>query len=307
MDLLILRASGGHRHSVHLGAPLLLGLVAFLAALAALAGWAGYRLAVADLDRRDLQLRSEWAADVAAEQRSLEKLRAEADAHLLGLTRRLAELQARAIRLDALGEHLTQVADLDDGEFDFDQAPAVGGPEDQTAEPVAGPALAMQLDALTARFNDRALQLNVLEALIAGRDMRGDVYLAGRPVERGWMSSAFGYRTDPFHGRKAWHNGVDFAGREGDRVVAVAAGVVTWSGERSGYGNLVEVNHGSGYTTRYAHNEENLVQAGDVVAKGQALATMGSSGRSTGPHVHFEVLVNGKAVDPERYVWRTDH
>ena len=210
-------------------------------------------------------------------------------------------------RSDALGEHLTQVADLDDGEFDFDQAPAVGGPEDQTAEPVAGPALAMQLDALTARFNDRALQLNVLEALIAGRDMRGDVYLAGRPVERGWMSSAFGYRTDPFHGRKAWHNGVDFAGREGDRVVAVAAGVVTWSGERSGYGNLVEVNHGSGYTTRYAHNEENLVQAGDVVAKGQALATMGSSGRSTGPHVHFEVLVNGKAVDPERYVWRTDH
>ena len=118
------------------------------------------------------------------------------------------------------------------------------------------------------------------------------------------MTSLFGHRTDPFKGHRAWHNGVDFAGQLGSAVVAVASGVVTWASERQGYGLIVEVNHGGGYVTRYAHNQSNLVDVGDVVKKGQVIASMGSSGRSTGPHVHFEVYKNGKSVDPASYVDR---
>ncbi|MBT3710872.1 MAG: M23 family metallopeptidase, partial [Gammaproteobacteria bacterium] len=114
----------------------------------------------------------------------------------------------------------------------------------------------------------------------------------------------FGRRNDPFTGKPAWHEGIDFAGKEGSEIMAVAAGVVTWSGDRYGYGNLVEVSHGGSYVTRYAHAKKLLVKVGDVVAKGQVVALMGSSGRSTGPHVHFEVLRNGKPVDPLRYVRR---
>ncbi len=118
------------------------------------------------------------------------------------------------------------------------------------------------------------------------------------------MSSRFGRRTDPFNGRVAWHEGVDFAGKLNSDIVSVAAGVVTWSEERSGYGIMVEINHGGGFSTRYAHCSENLVQVGDVVKKGQVIAKMGSSGRSTGPHVHFEVYKHGRAVDPASYIHR---
>ncbi|WLD59652.1 M23 family metallopeptidase [Salinispirillum sp. LH 10-3-1] len=118
------------------------------------------------------------------------------------------------------------------------------------------------------------------------------------------MSSRFGYRTDPFTGRITWHNGLDFAGRQGIDVMAVAAGVVVYSGDRGGYGNTVDINHGGGYVTRYAHNKENLVSVGDIVEKGQPIALLGSTGRSTAPHVHFEVYLNGRAVDPAPYITR---
>ena len=118
----------------------------------------------------------------------------------------------------------------------------------------------------------------------------------------GYVSSRFGHRTDPFTGRRAFHKGVDFAGRAGADVVAVASGVVIWSGPRYGYGELVEINHGNGYVTRYAHNADNLVVIGETVKRGQVVARMGDTGRATGPNLHFEVLHNGKAVDPLTYI-----
>lgn len=144
-----------------------------------------------------------------------------------------------------------------------------------------------------------------MEALLAQRKIQRDVFIAGRPVKKGWMSSRFGRRTDPFNGQVAWHNGVDFAGKLKSDIVSVAAGVVTWSGPRYGYGEMVEINHGNGFTTRYAHNSENKVAIGEVVKKGQVIALMGTSGRSTGPHVHFEVYKHGRAVDPSSYIHRT--
>ena len=161
-----------------------------------------------------------------------------------------------------------------------------------------------QLNRLADDIEDREQQLGVLEALLVDRKIQNDVFLAGRPVLKGWMSSRFGMRNDPITGRRAWHNGVDFAGKDGADVVTVAAGVVVYAGPRNGYGRMVEVNHGSGFSTRYGHHKDLLVKVGDIVNKGQVVGLMGSSGRSTGPHVHFEVFKNGRVVDPSSYIHR---
>jgi murein DD-endopeptidase MepM/ murein hydrolase activator NlpD len=158
------------------------------------------------------------------------------------------------------------------------------------------------LDVLDEQLADRNRQLTVLEDFLLNRKLLDEIRPEGRPVTAGYISSRFGNRTDPFTGRRAFHKGIDFAGREGSDVVAVASGVVIWSGERSGYGELVEVNHGNGYVTRYGHNADNLVAVGDTVKRGQIIARMGDTGRATGPNLHFEVLLNGKAVDPLTYI-----
>jgi len=246
-----------------------------------------------------------WAGVLDDQQNEVTKAKQDADRKLAAMTLRVAELQARLVRLDALGERLTKIAKLDTGEFDFSRVPALGGPAHDLDEDGASEQdFQVLLGNLGAKIEDRQQQLDTLEALLAKRKIQSDVFLAGRPIKSGWMSSNFGRRTDPFTGRIAWHAGVDFAGKEGSDIVSVAAGVVTWSGERYGYGLLVEVNHGNGFSTRYAHCKENLVKVGDVVKKGQIVALMGSSGRSTGPHVHFEVYKNGRAVDPSTYIHR---
>jgi len=221
------------------------------------------------------------------------------------LSLKLAEMQARLMRLDALGERLTAMAELDDGEFNFSSAPAVGGPDTGGGESIVDSDLQRLFHELDDKLESREQQLGILEALLADRHLLEQSTVSGRPVESGWVSSPFGYRTDPFTGRKSWHNGVDFPGKPGSQVVAVATGVVTWSGDYQGYGNLVEINHGEGFITRYAHNEGNKVKVGDLVEKGQVIAAMGSTGRSTGTHVHFEVYKNGRAVDPSSYIQST--
>jgi hypothetical protein len=155
---------------------------------------------------------------------------------------------------------------------------------------------------LAAQIDNRMQQLTVLENLLMNRNLQDQVMPAGRPITKGWLSSHFGVRTDPFTGKRRRHYGMDFAGAEGSDVITVGAGVVTYSGSRYAYGNMVEINHGNGFVTRYAHNKENLVEVGEVVKKGQVIAYMGATGRATGPHVHFEVLQNGKVVNPLQYI-----
>ena len=236
----------------------------------------------------------------------LAQLQGQAELKLQALTLSLAELQARMTRLDALGEHLTVMADLEEGEFDFSRAPALGGPlagefdVDYTSMNMAD-----ELGQFEARLSDRERQLDILESLLSNRKLEEQSWLSGQPVAKGWISPPYGKRTDPFAGKLAMHDGIDFAGKEGSDVLAVAAGVVTWTGSKSGYGQLVEVSHGDGYVTRYAHNKQNLVAPGDVVRKGEPIALMGSSGRSTGAHVHYEVFKHGRSVDPSSYLRRT--
>lgn len=226
----------------------------------------------------------------------------DAKANLTALTARLGELQARAIRIDALGKRLVEISDLDKGEFDFDRPPGVGGPEGSPVADIEIGDLNRALDNLGRQLADREQKLVLLDAMLRDQDILEDTVPRGQPIEHGWISSHFGTRTDPFTGKRALHFGVDFAGKDGSKVLAVASGVVTWSGERFGYGRMVEIDHGNGYVTRYAHNAVNLVKVGDVVQKGESVGLMGSSGRSTGPHVHFEVLRDGSPVDPIAYV-----
>jgi len=217
---------------------------------------------------------------------------------------RIAQMNARMIRLDALGRRLTDMADIDDGEFDFDSDPALGGPEEPMAagSNVAVPEVVDAMQSLGTQLDKQEAQLGVLESVLANQNLKERVYPQGRPVGSGWISSYFGKRTDPFTGKRANHTGIDFAGKNGAEIVAVADGVVTWSADRYGYGVMVEINHGSGYSTRYAHNSENLVAVGDEVKKGQVVALMGETGRATGPNLHFEVLHNGRRVNPVNFI-----
>ncbi len=219
------------------------------------------------------------------------------------LALRLGQMQAQAIRLDALGDRLTKMADLDKGEFNFKQRPGMGGPEssDKLA-PLPVSDFVSALETLSKQLENRSQQLGVLETLLMNRNLQAEVFPAGRPVESGWISSYFGNRTDPFKGGIGHHGGIDFAGKDGSSVKVVASGIVTFAGERGGYGNLVEVDHGNGYSTRYGHCRELLVNTGDIVKKGQEISLMGSTGHSTGPHLHFEVVHNGAIVNPREYV-----
>jgi murein DD-endopeptidase MepM/ murein hydrolase activator NlpD len=236
----------------------------------------------------------------------LQALQDEAQLKLQALTINLAELQARMTRLDALGEHLTAMAELGDGEFDFSQEPAVGGPlAGEYNVDFSSMELAGEVDSFESRLENREQQLGILESLFRNRRIEDETWLSGQPVAKGWISSGYGARKDPFTGRRTMHNGIDFAGKAGSNVLAVAAGVVTWTGRESGYGNMVEISHGDGFVTRYAHNQRNLVAPGDLVRKGEPIALIGSTGRSTGAHVHYEVYKHGRSVDPSSYVHRT--
>jgi murein DD-endopeptidase MepM/ murein hydrolase activator NlpD len=245
-----------------------------------------------------------WNDDLATQRVMLEKTRATVDDQVAALATRVGRMQAQLIRLDALGRQLTEVAKLDRGEFDFDHPPAVGGPRTETGAGPVVPALNDMLDSVGAAIDDRGRQLTALQNLILTRELARQIVPGGRPVESGYISSLYGQRTDPFDGRNAFHQGLDFAGTPGTRVLAVADGIVSHAGVDGGYGRLIEITHGNGYVTRYAHNAKLLVEPGQTVKRGDPIALMGSTGRSTGTHLHFEVLRDGRPVNPMSFVRR---
>jgi murein DD-endopeptidase MepM/ murein hydrolase activator NlpD len=266
----------------------------------------GYYLGKEDSEPGPWALVEGWKQEMSEHRQEIDTATRNAKENVEALSRRLAQLQAHIIRLDALGSRLIEIAELDSGEFDFSVPPAVGGPAETLAESDVGeagmPDFVASLNELAQQLDNRAQQLDLLETMLMNQNLHDEVMPAGKPILKGWTSSFFGLRTDPFTGHKEHHKGVDFAGKMGSDIVSVASGVVTWAGRRYGYGLLVEVNHGNGYTTRYGHAQEVLVKVGDTVKKGQVVALMGSTGRSTGPHVHFEVWHNGEAVDPMEYI-----
>jgi murein DD-endopeptidase MepM/ murein hydrolase activator NlpD len=266
--------------------------------------WSGYQMGLSDAEFPEHQLVTSLKRTFAEERQMLEDVRADAQSEIDAMAVRMGQLQSRLLRLDALGERLVEMGRLDKGEFSFEEAPAMGGPEgiEAASQQSALPDLLVEMGSLEQLIEDREHQLALVEDLIMNSKLEESLHPAGRPITKGWISSYFGMRNDPFTGKRAMHKGMDFAGKAGSDVVAVAAGMVTWAGERYGYGLMIEVNHGKGIVTRYGHNEEILVEVGDRIKQGQVIATMGSSGRSTGPHVHFELLKNGRAVNPTKYI-----
>jgi murein DD-endopeptidase MepM/ murein hydrolase activator NlpD len=277
---------------VRFGITAVCGLAVALAAVL----YAGIRMG-----EDELEYVAAWQDVTRQQQDQIAAARNAAQADLDALTLRIGQMQAQMLRLNALGERLVSQGSLDTGEFDFSSAPAVGGPHNLESESVRYPDFLSMLEQLGTEMEDREQKLSVLETLLMSRSLSERVMPSGRPIEEGWMSSKYGKRNDPFTGKQEFHKGLDFAGKKGSTVVAVGDGVVTWSGKRTGYGNLVEISHGNGYVTRYGHNQSHLVEVGATVKKGQQIALMGSSGRSTGPHVHFEVLRDGKTVNPSKY------
>jgi|HubBroStandDraft_1064217.scaffolds.fasta_scaffold02888_5 hypothetical protein len=306
MNVIFLSRREGKARQLNLGRPLTLAVIAGLTLAVLGAAFAlGLQWGQGSHARTALGETARFGSVLSAQKQQIADLKQQLQLRVDAMAMRLGEVNAHVIRLDALGKHLTEMADIDSREFNFDRDPPSGGPEtDGEGVSAQIPDLTVMLTQLEQRVDSRESQLAALENVILARELKDEIHPEGRPVANGFISSYFGERSDPFDGREAFHKGVDFAGAAGSKVMAVAAGVVTWAGERSGFGKLVEINHGDGYVTRYAHNERTLVSVGETVKRGEAVALMGSTGRSTGPHVHFEVVHNGRQVDPLSYIGR---
>jgi murein DD-endopeptidase MepM/ murein hydrolase activator NlpD len=301
MKITILPRSGPRLYSIrYLGAEQFLlwaGISLILGAIFISAGyWFGLQFG-------HKELVVEWKHDIRQQQVELEAMKRQSEANIEALTQKIAFFQAHINRLDALGNKLLSKADMDDLEIDFTQAPGFGGSsmDDQINQDILA-SLEDTLSNIATELQSQENKLHTLDVLLTDQNFRKEVYPQGRPVEKGWISSYYGKRVNPFSGGQEFHRGVDFAGKAQSNVVAVAGGVVTEADDRYGYGNLVEIDHGNGYVTRYGHNDSMVVQIGQTVKKGQVIARMGSTGRSTGPHVHFEVLKNGAKVDPMKFI-----
>lgn len=243
------------------------------------------------------------SASTEIHQNEIAALRDRTEAQLSLLAARLGRMQARMNRIESLGMAVADRVEVAD-QFDFQSEVGLGSSGAEPSEKVELSLLLEEMDQMILRLERADDQLALLETVERNHHIEDDTYLTGRPLVKGWQSSSFGYRNDPFNGRRTLHRGLDFAGPEGGQVIATGAGVVSYSGTMFGYGNLVEIDHGNGVKTRYGHNKENLVELGQVVAKGETVALIGNTGRSTGPHVHYEVMLNDQQVDPARYVYR---
>ena len=245
-----------------------------LAAIIVIAGsvfFSGFRAGINPETRQQLPEVAVLRTLIQQQQTEMTRIHKEAQGNLDALALRLGRMQAKMLRLDTLGERLVQQADLDAAEFDFNLPPPVGEPDNAASHTtVTVPDFLGMLEALNMTAADRETKLITLEQLIMSRNLHARTLPSGRAVEHGLLSSKYGKRIDPFTGKQEHHKGIDIAGKEGSPIMAVADGVVTWAGERTGYGKLVEIRHGNGYVTRYGHNKQPLVKAGDTVSKGDA-------------------------------------
>ncbi|NNM00709.1 MAG: M23 family metallopeptidase [Gammaproteobacteria bacterium] len=306
MEIVFITKSRGTLARLSFGWSTLAVTMLLVGALGALGAYFGFAAGTRHMSGLVLQGTAEsdafWQREIVRQRRVINDIEGELDNSLAALAARVGRLQAHAARLDAVAGRVVGVAGLDETEFRMAEQPALGGPADELMAAPEWDGLLAEIGGLDNELAMRADHLTALETLLRERELVESMLPSGRPLNGGWISSSFGYRTSPVSGNKELHRGIDFAGRLGSDVKAVASGVVTWSGKRWGYGNLVEINHGNGYVTRYAHNKQNLVKLGDTVARDQTIALLGSTGRSTGPHVHFEVVRDGKLVNPWNYI-----
>lgn len=301
MDLILLRPGRGPRRWV-LRRWHTVAAAAVLLGLAGGGGYAGYVFGVHHAPARLVAKARQLRHSIARQSAALADLSRQSQGAVNAVAARMAQLDAQVDRLDAMGSEIVRLAGLKKSGFDFNVAPGEGGPEPAHEVPWQLGDLDSATTALSSRIWQEERELSALESLLVQKKLNAQIVPQGKPVSDGWISSGWGWRTDPLTGEREFHEGIDFAGRMGSHVHAIAAGVVTWAGPRYGYGKLVIVNDGAGYTTYYAHNEKVLVKVGQVVRRGNTIALMGETGRATGPHVHLEVHHDGRPVDPWSYV-----
>jgi murein DD-endopeptidase MepM/ murein hydrolase activator NlpD len=220
---------------------------------------------------------------------------------------RVGEMQAQLMRLDALGERVQGLAGIKPEEFNFKTAPGLGGAAPQPTAPMHDEPLTLEefekvLDALAWDVEYRADYLNVVESALMADKIKSRLLPTTQPINIGYQASSFGWRLDPFSGRSGFHEGLDFAAPPGTPILAAAGGVVIAAEYHFQYGNMLEIDHGNDIITRYAHASRLLVKIGDIVRRGQQVAKVGSTGKSTGPHLHFEVLVKGIPQNPRKFL-----
>jgi len=249
-------------------------------------------------------------AIVLADQRQeAQKSQEVIQAHLSAMAVKLGELQAQMLRIDGLGERLARLAGLKPQEF----APAAqdlstagrGGPAPMMTRELSVDEFSVLLARLSHQVDERSDQLGVLEALLVSDSVNKKFLPTLSPIEDGWFSSNFGWRLDPFTGQKSFHEGIDFPAEAGTAIEAAASGKVIYAEVHPAYGKMLEIDHGNGLVSRYAHCASLAVKEGDLVVRGQRVATVGSTGRSTGPHLHFEVRLNGVPQNPARFLQPT--
>lgn len=222
------------------------------------------------------------------------------------LSKRLGVLEAESLRLNAFGSRIVKMARLDPAEFAFDDKPSQGGVSqeedgDNSGYGVSVDELMEAIELLEKQLLDQRHRLEGMLYVLNGRILDREVKPSGMPVQNGYISSSYGFRRDPFTGKKRLHKGIDFAGKLGTDVAAVASGIVSYVGKNGGYGNTIEIDHGGGIVSRYAHLHRIDVKRDQVVKKEQVIAQLGSTGRSTGPHLHLEVIKDGVQQDPAKY------
>jgi murein DD-endopeptidase MepM/ murein hydrolase activator NlpD len=240
---------------------------------------------------------------VSAQQEQNQKTESYLRENLNALASKLGQMQAQLLRLDTLGERLAKTAGFKSQDFMFDQPPGRGGAVSTLpAYDLSLGDVTRQVDLLTRQMDDRTEKLGILDTLMIVDSAKKKLLPSVLPVEGGWYSSNYGWRIDPFNGMRAFHEGMDFMAEVGTEAHAAAGGVVAYSDFHPQYGNMVEIDHGNGLITRYAHLSKRLVKVGDVVLSGGKIGEVGSTGRATGPHLHFEVRQNGAPLNPVRFL-----
>jgi len=278
-----------------------------LAALLVFGIWGAYStFQTMHADHRYAALQQKYDTDSARYQQEIARLREpiEADRKRMAvLARNIGQAQARLARLDALGSRLVDTASLDESEFNFTEPPAFGGPHlvqsSQLSDTIE---LNQSLQYLDSHLASVDVQLTAIDYLLEREQSENAARPHGWPSVGGWISSPYGYRADPFTGEKLMHRGVDIANRYGAPVLAVGPGIVVFAGKMRELGYMVEISHGYGYLSRYGHMSQLSVKAGDEVSAGQLLGRIGSSGRSTGPHLHYAVHRFGRHLNPRLFL-----
>jgi murein DD-endopeptidase MepM/ murein hydrolase activator NlpD len=219
---------------------------------------------------------------------------------------RMGQMQAQLLRLDSVGVRLAELAGIKPQEFLFNQTAAQGGVggviPNLPSQEMSFIELNNRIQELSRIVDDRADKLGALDSLLMQDRLRKKMLPSVMPVNAKWYSSGFGSRIDPFTGRSAFHEGVDFIAATGTPIVAAANGVVVYSDYHAEYGNMIDVDHGNDLVSRYAHASKRMVKVGQIVVRGQKIAEVGSTGRSTGPHLHFEVRHRGLPQNPSRFL-----